>query len=150
MRIVKTVEVCLPIIVSLFAGETKPPVADTYSHGTTICLKGDEGPGLRLVLTRKKTCEGQQVYPRLELDIRERPISVHKKIVIGPDNGAFRCLSPDESCEQALSGEVVFENFESPRLGQINKTDGNYSLKFRTGPEHSHFEINCIGSSCAE
>jgi hypothetical protein len=151
MRIAKIVEVCLPIIIPLFAGETKPPVdSKTYPHGTIICLKADEGPGVRFVLTRNKTCEGQQIYPRLEIDIRERPISVHKKILIGPDNGAFRCLSPNESCEQALSGEVMLEKFENPRARQLNKTEGDYNLKFRTGTETGHFEINCIESSCAE
>src|ERR1700756_1216999 len=83
-RFVKTVAVCsIPIAASLFAHEMKQPVnSNAYSHGTITCLQGNDGPGLRLQLTQKKTCEGRLSYPRLEVDIREQPVPVRKRIAI--------------------------------------------------------------------
>src|SRR6185437_3393617 len=103
-RFVKGIAMC-SIALSLFAQETTQPAdSNSYSHGTLLCLQGNDGPGLRLVLTPTKTCEGRQSYPRIEIDIKEQPISVHKSIVIGPDNFAFRCSNAHESCEQFPSG----------------------------------------------
>ena len=118
-----------------------------YSHGAMIPLQGNDGPGLRLLLTQEKKCEGRASYPRLEIDIRELPIPVHKKIKIGPENGAFRCMDAKESCEQFLSGEIVFEHFEGkpPSSGKMSETDGYYELKFRTGVGRGHFKVDCIG-----
>jgi hypothetical protein len=148
MRIVKTVAVCLiPIVASLFAHETKQSMeSSAYSHGTMTCLQGSDGPGLRLLLTQKKTCEGRSSYPRLEIDIREQPVPVRKSIIIGPENGAFRCLNPKESCEQFLSGELVFKHFEGrSRKTEITETDGYYELRFRTRTERGHFKVDCVG-----
>ena len=113
-KFVKVAAVCSVLIaLSLFAHETKQHLdSNAYSHGTIACLKGNDLPGLRLLLTQKKTCEGRLSYPRLEIDIREQSVPVRKSIVIGPDNLAFRCLNPKESCEQLVSGELVFEHFE--------------------------------------
>ena len=86
--------------------------ANAYPYGTTTCLEGDKGPGLQLFLKQYSRCEGEVSYPYLEVDIREQPISVHQRIGIGAKNWAYRCRSPKESCEQALSGIVVFDHFE--------------------------------------
>jgi hypothetical protein len=135
------------IALSLSAHETKQPVdSNTYSHGTIACLKGNDLPVLRLLLTQKKTCEGRLSYPRLEIDIREQPVPVRKSIVIGSDNLAFRCLNPKESCEQLVSGELVFEHFEDrSRKTEISGTDGHYELRFRTGTERGRFKVDCVG-----
>jgi hypothetical protein len=147
-RFVKTVALCsIPIAVSLFSSETRQP-ADTgaYSHGTILCLQGNDGPGLRLLLTHKKTCEGRLSYPRLEIDIREQPVPVRKSIVIGPDNLAFRCLNPEESCEQLVSGELVFEHFEGrSKKTETSGTDGHYELRFKTRTERARFKVDCLG-----
>jgi hypothetical protein len=115
-----------------------------YSHGMMNCLKENEGPGLRVVLTQDKTCKGRESYPRLEIDIREQPILAHKTVIIGPDNGAFRCLSQNESCEQALSGKVTFDHFSQDAV--VNETDGSYDLQFRGGSERGRFAIECPGN----
>jgi hypothetical protein len=98
-------------------------------------------------LTQEKKCEGRASYPRLEIDIRELPISVHKRIIIGPENGAFRCMDAKQSCEQFLSGEIVFEHLEgrSAIPGKMSETDGYYELKFRTGLGRGHFKVDCMG-----
>jgi hypothetical protein len=145
-RFVKTVAVCsIPIAVSLFAHETKQPVdSNAYSHGTITPLQGTDGPGIRLLLAQK--CEGRLSYPRLEIDIREQPVPVRKSIVIGPDNLAFRCLNPKESCEQLVSGELVFEHFEDrSKKTEITGTDGYYELRFRTRTERGRFKVDCVG-----
>jgi hypothetical protein len=144
----KTVAVCSALItLTLFAHETKQPAdSHAYSHGTIACLKGNDLPGLRLLLTQKKICEGRRSYPRLEIDIKEQPVPVRKSIVIGPDNLAFRCLGPDEACEQLVSGELVFEHFEDgSKKTEINQTDGHYELKFRTTTERGSFKVDCVG-----
>jgi hypothetical protein len=144
MRLTKIVASCLiPIVIPLFASETSVEF-NTYSHAAMVHFQGIDGTGRRLLLRQKKTCEGRQPYPRLEIDIRERRVPIHRSIIIGPENGAFRCLSLKESCEQALSGEVVFEHFEHPRTGKTNETDGNYDLKFRGGSERGRFEVDCF------
>jgi hypothetical protein len=83
------------------------------------------------------------LYPYLEVDIGEQPIPVHKNISIGGDNRAFRCQSPNESCEQALSGTVIFDHF-GDTSGKAIQTDGYYDLKFGTGKsESSLFDVDC-------
>ena len=147
-RFVKTVALCsIPIAVSLFSHDAKQPAdSSAYSHGTILCLQGDDGPGLRLLLTQKHTCEGRLSYPRLEIDIKERPVPVRKSIVIGPDNLAFRCLNPKESCEQLVSGELFFEHFEDrSKKTEISGTDGHYELRFRTRTERGRFKVDCEG-----
>jgi hypothetical protein len=147
-KFVKVAAVCSVLIaLSLFAHETKQHLdSNAYSHGTIACLKGNDLPGLRLLLTQKKTCEGRLSYPRLEIDIREQSVPVRKSIVIGPDNLAFRCLNPKESCEQLVSGELVFEHFEDrPKNNEISGTDGHYELKFRTTTERGSFKVDCVG-----
>ena len=149
MRIANLILVCLITVgLSLFEHKAERRTdLSAYSHGTMICLQGSDGPGQRLLLTQEKKCEGRASYPRLEIDIRDVPISVHKRINIGPENGAFRCMDAKESCEQLLSGEIVFEHFEgrSARSGKIGETDGYYELKFRTGVGRGHFKVDCIG-----
>jgi hypothetical protein len=112
-----------------------------------MCLQGNDGPGLRLVLTKTKTCEGRSSYPRLEIDIKAHPIPLHKSIAIGSENGAFVCKEPGQSCQQFLSGEIVFEHFEAkPRnKNDLNITDGNYVLRLRTGAERGYFKLDCAG-----
>jgi hypothetical protein len=147
-RFVKTVALCsIPIAVSLFSHDAKQPAdSGAYSHGTILCLQGDDGPGLRLLLTQKHTCEGRLSYPRLEIDIKEEPVPVRKSIVIGPDNLAFRCLNPKESCEQLVSGELFFEHFEHrSKKTEISGTDGHYELRFRTRTERGRFKVDCVG-----
>jgi hypothetical protein len=97
-------------------------------------------------LTQKKTCEGRRSYPRLEIDIREQPVPVRKTIVIGPDNSAFRCSSPEKSCEQLVSGELVFEHFEGKsKKTEISGADGHYELRFGTRTERGSFKVDCVG-----
>jgi len=146
MRIVKTIGLCLiSVAVSLFANDAKQSAdSNSYSRGSLICLQGSGGPGVRLLLTRKK-CEGGPSYPRLEIDIREKPVPVRESIVIGPENGAFECLDSKESCKQFLSGELVFDHFESGS-GNAEITDGYYELRFRTRTERGHFEVDCYGT----
>lgn len=113
--------------------------ATAYPHGTTTCLDGDNGPGIQLFLKQDSRCEGKVSYPYLEVDVRERPI--RKSIKIGPDNWAFRCSNPKESCEQAVSGSVVFDHIE----GNLeNGTDGKYELGFSHGmSESGRFKVDC-------
>jgi hypothetical protein len=110
-------------------------------------MQGDGGPGMVLFLRRNTRCEGGTSYPYLEVDIREEPILVHKSITIGPDNWAFRCLSPKESCQQAASGRVVFNHLEKHLSGEEIQTDGDYELRFNNGPSESgHFKVDCSGT----
>ncbi len=118
--------------------------ANAYSHGTTSCLQGSDGPGVKLLLRQNKQCEGTVSYPYLEVDIKKLPILVHKSISIGADNWAFSCPSPKDSCQQFLSGKVVFDHFEET-VGKETQTDGYYQLRFRTGSSQSgHFRVDCI------
>lgn len=130
---------------SLSAREPKGSVnANAYPYGTTTCLQGIDGPGLRLFLRQDRRCEGKVSPPYLEMDVREQPISIHKSISIGADYRAFRCLNPKESCEQAQSGTVVFDHFEDTS-GKGIQTDGYYELKFSTGrTESGLFKVDCI------
>jgi hypothetical protein len=135
----------LLVTVSLAANPTKRSVA--YSHGTLECLQGNDGPGLRLVLTETKTCEGRPCYPRLEIDVKVQPIPLHRSIVIDSENGAFRCIEPKQSCEQFLSGELVFEHFNAkPRNNKgMSTTDGHYLLRSRRGTERGYFKVDGLG-----
>jgi hypothetical protein len=147
----------VPIVASCFiavalcssAREQKGPVnTNAFPHGTTTCLQGDKGPGVQLFLEQYRHCEGQVSQPYLEVDIREQPIPVHKTISIGAENWAFRCLNPKESCEQALSGNVVFDHFEDISGKEI-QTDGYYELRFRSGrSERGLFKVDCT-APCA-
>jgi hypothetical protein len=130
------------VAVSLSAREPRPSNSDTYSHGTTTCLQGVDGPGIRLYLENAH-CEGKVSYPHLELDIRELPISAHKNISIGANNGAFKCPTPKESCQQALAGKIVFDPFEENAGTEIPRTDGYYELRFNNGKSESgHFRVD--------
>jgi hypothetical protein len=138
------------IAIFLFAGDRKDSSGpNAYSHGTTTCLEGCNGPGLELLLKQAASCEKSwQVYPHLEIEIRERPIRVHKSVIIGPENWAFRCLDPKESCEQSLSGKLVFEHFEENVGKEMPLTDGYYELRFRSGTEQGRFKVEC-SAPCA-
>jgi hypothetical protein len=117
--------------------------ANVYPYGTTTCLQAKDGPGLRLFLKQRRSCQGMLSYPYLELHIKELPISVHKTFPIGPENRAFRCMSPKEPCEPALSGYLWFDHFEDSSGNGI-QTDGHYELRFDTGgSESSFFKVDC-------
>ena len=130
------------IVLSVSARETQRPAStDAYPHGALSCLQGDGGPGLRLRLRPSRRCEGN-AYPHLEIDVRELPITVHKSIIIGPENWAFRCPSLKESCEQSTSGEIVFNHLD--KAGKDDRTDGSYELRFRDGTsEKGQFTVDC-------
>ena len=149
MRIARTLALLgVLIAVSLAANPMKGSGdSNSYSHGTVMCLQGNDGPGLRLVLTQTKTCEGRSSYPRLEIDIRVHPIPLHKSIPIGSENGAFMCTEPEQSCQQFLAGEIVFEHFEEkPRdKNEMSTTDGHYELRLRTRTERGYFKVDCAG-----
>lgn len=114
-----------------------------YSHGTTGCLQGNDGPGLRLRLRQSSRCEGNVLYPYLEIDVRELPISVRKSITIGPDNRAFRCPGPKESCEQSSAGKIVFNHLDE--TGKDVQADGSYELRFSNGTsEKGRFKVDCM------
>ena len=126
------------------AGEPKRSAnGNAYPYGTRTCLQGDKGPGVQLFLKQYRRCEGKVSQPYLELDIREQPIPVHESISIGPKNWAFRCPNPKESCEQALSGNVVFDHLEDTSRKGI-QTDGYYELRFSNGRSESGlFKVEC-------
>jgi len=142
MRIAKTLALFGVLIAgTLTANPIKQSLdSNVYSHGTVTPLQGNDGPGMRLILTAK-TCEGRSSYPRLEIDIKVHPIPLHKSIAIGSENGAYRCMEPTQSCQQFMSGELVFEHFEAnPRNNnEMSTTDGHYVLRLRTGTERGHF-----------
>jgi hypothetical protein len=93
---------------------------------------------------QNRRCEGKVSCPYLEVDITEEPISVHKNFSIGADNRAFRCGNAKESCEQAVSGEVIFDHFEDIS-GKNLQTDGYYELKFSTERSESGlFKVTCF------
>ena len=50
-----------------------------------------------------------------------------KNMSLGPNNLAFRCLNPRDPCEQALSGDVLFDHFEDTSRRGL-ETDGYYEL----------------------
>jgi len=140
-RMVTALLCCLSgLALSLPAGQLN----GAYPYGTTTCLQGNDGPGLRLLLTQKLSCEGKVSCPYLEVDVTEEPVTVHKGISIGADNRAFRCLNAKDSCEQVVSGNVIFDHFEDTS-GKSIQTDGQYDLKFRTGKAESGlFKVTCF------
>jgi hypothetical protein len=84
-------------------------------------------------------------YPYLEIYVKEQPIPVHKRILIGPINLAFLCANPKESCKQFVSGKVIFNHFEETSGKTFPLTDGDYELKFGFGkPETGHFKVDCL------
>ena len=123
--------------------------ADGYSHGTTACLQGNDGPGIRLRLREHHSCEGWNVYPYLEIYIRKLPVEVNRQIIVGETNWAFRCMTPKESCEQFPSGELMFNHFEQENGKKLPLTDGWYELKPNRGlPETGRFKVDCV-APCA-
>ena len=138
---------CFVIALFLSAREPdRPADASAYSHGMMTCLQGDGAPGTRLLLRRDNRCEGSTSYPYLEVDIRELPIAADKSIIIGTENWAFRCSSPQQSCQQSVSGKVVFNHLEKRLSGEEIHTDGDYELRFSNGPsEKGHFKVACAG-----
>jgi hypothetical protein len=125
-------------------GTTGVVNADGYAHGTTSCLQGNDGSGVRLRLRQSRGCESQAAYPYLEIDVRDQPVEANKRILIGDTNSAFRCQTPKKSCEQSLSGEVMFNHFEETSGKEI-LTDGWYELRFNTGlSETGRFRVDCI------
>jgi hypothetical protein len=123
--------------------------ADGYSHGTTTCLQGTDGPGIRLTLRAHHNCEGWNVYPYLEVYVRELPVEVNRPIIIGETNWAFRCRSSKESCEQLPSGELMFNHFEQSNGNELPLTDGWYELKPNRGlSETGRFKVDCL-APCA-
>lgn len=136
---------CLVALAVMSSGrEQKPADANGYPYGETTCLQGNSGTGLRLFLMQNRSCEGDISCPYLEVDITEKPIPVHKSISIRADNRAFRCRNAKESCEQAFSGEVIFDHFED-LSGKSLQTDGYYELKFSTGKSESGlFKVTCF------
>jgi len=135
----------ITLALSSSAGEPKRSAnGNAYPYGATTCLQGDKGPGFQLFLKPYRRCEGKVSQPYLEVDIREQPIPAHKSISIGAENWAFRCLNPNESCEQASSGNVVFDHLEDTS-GKGIQTDGYYELKFSSGRvESGLFKVDCI------
>ena len=115
-----------------------------YPYGTTTCLQGNDGNGLRLYLRHKLGCEGKVTCPYLEVDVTDIPVPVQKRISIGTDNRAFRCHDARESCEQAVEGDVIFDHFEDIS-GKTIQTDGYYELKFSNGRSESGiFKVTCF------
>jgi hypothetical protein len=132
-------------LVSSASDQKRPINSSAYPYGATTCLQGDKGPGVQLFLKPHRRCEGKVSQPYLEVDIREQPIPAHKSISIGAENWAFRCLNPNDSCEQALSGNIMFDHLEDTS-GKRIQTDGYYELRFRSGRSESGlFKVDCIG-----
>ena len=148
MQIANTLALFGVLVTGLLAVDPMRPSVDSnaYSHGTVMPLQGNDGPGLRLVLTQT-TCGGRSSYPRLEIDIKVHPIPPHKNIPIGSENGAFMCTEPKQSCQQFLAGEIVFEHFEQkPRdKNKMSTTEGHYVLRLRAGTERGYFKVDCAG-----
>jgi hypothetical protein len=116
----------IAIVASVSARDAKQSSSlDEYAHGTSSCLQGNDGPGLRFRLRKNSRCEGNVSYPYLEIDVRKLPIQAGKDTTIGADNWAFRCPSPKQACEQAASGTVVFEHFDVA-AGKHIPGDGSY------------------------
>lgn len=118
----------------------------SYSHANILsCIFGKEGPGVRIFLRKSPGCEGGR-YPYLEIDIQQLPTQTNKRIFIGEDNWAFRCLDPREACEQARSGEVVFDSYEDKNARGEAGTRGQFILKFRgSETESGDFNFDCYG-----
>ena len=137
------------LVYPLRGDEPEPSTnANAYLYATTTCIGGNDGPGVRLFLKQFSQRQGRTSYPYLRIDIREQPILPKKNIAIGDDNSAIRCLSARQSCDQVISGNILFDHFEEISGGEI-KTDGYYELKFRTGrTESGLFKLDGI-SPCS-
>ncbi len=62
----------------------------------------------------------------------------------GADNRALRCPTANDPREQAVSGDVIFDQLEDIS-GKSIQTDGYHELKFRTGnTKSSVFKETCI------
>ena len=141
--VLTTVLVGVILVALCFARESKSSVdARPYSHGEMLCQPSDDRPGVRLRLRQTRRCQRRVSYPYVELDIGELPIPMHKRITIGVNIWAMRCLKPNEACEQSSSGTVVFDHFEKS-TGKAVQTDGYYVLRFRDGQESGHFRVDC-------
>jgi hypothetical protein len=119
--------------------------SDAFSHGTTTCREEKDASGIRLILTQTNLC-GANLYPRLEIEIRQLPLKIQKNIIIGPDNWAFRCPSANEPCEQFVSGKIVFDHLENGSTAR-SKTEGRYELRLRGGAgvvERGNFKVDCV------
>ena len=134
----------LLLVCALHGDDPKSSANHAYPYATVACIGGQDGPGVRLYLKQFGQCQGRISYPYLRIDIRQQPIPVQKKIVIGDDNSAIRCLSASQACEQATSGNILFDHFDE-FSGKEVKTDGYYELKFRTGrTESGLFKLDCM------
>jgi len=146
-RIVIVVTSCfIAVVRSLSATERKqrPSMRMLIRTEPPPACKGIRGRGSGSSCSNIGTAKGTFSHPYLEVDIREQPISIHKSTSIGSENWAFRWLNPKESCEQALSGSVVFDHFEDPS-GKGIQTDGYYELRFSSGrTESGLFKVDCI------
>jgi hypothetical protein len=133
------------LVYPLRGDDPKPSTnGNAYFYATTTCIGGDGGPGVRLFLKQFNQCRGRASYPYLRIDIREQPILPGKNIAIGDDNLAVRCLSARQSCDQAISGNILFDHFEE-LSGKELKTDGYYELKFKNGKaEGGLFKVDCM------
>jgi hypothetical protein len=133
------------LVYPLRGDDPKPSTnANAYLYATTTCIGGNDGPGVRLFLKQFSQCQGRTSYPYLRIDIREQPLLAQKNIAIGGDNSAIRCLSARQSCEPAISGDILFDHFEELSGSQL-KTDGYYDLKFRAGrTESGLFKVDCM------
>ena len=130
----------------LLRGDDPKPSANAtaYPHGTTTCIGGENGPGVRLFLRQFSQCQGTTSYPYLRIDIREQPILAKKNIAIGGENTASRCLSAGQPCQQAVSGDILFDHFKELSGGTL-KTNGYYDLKFKSGRgEGGLFTVDCM------
>jgi hypothetical protein len=141
--VLTTVLVGVILVALSFARERKSSVdARPYSLGEMLCQLSDDRPGVRLRLRQTRHCEGGVSYPYVELDIGELAIPVRKRITIGVNIWAMRCLKPNQACEQSSSGTVEFDHFEKG-TGKAVQTDGYYVLRFRDGQESGHFRVDC-------
>jgi len=140
------VAVLLTLLASPNQGSSRATrTVGAYLYGTRDCIEGVNGPGIAFYLRTEKGCPRQfPLYPYLEIDIRQWPISIGKPITIGPDNWALRCPSSHDGCAQAISGTVVFDHSTDPTGDRTIKSTGSYELKFQGGQmERGRFEIVC-------
>ena len=135
---------CLSVVTVLSPVGEQNGTSKLYPYGTASCLEGNAGSGFRLFLTQKLRCEGKVECPYLEVDITEQPVPVHKSITIGKPNRAFRCRKATNGCEEAVSGNLIFDRFEENSAKSL-QTDGHYDLKFSTGDSESGlFKVTCF------
>lgn len=124
-------------------GDSGAANGDGYPHGTTVCLQGRDGPGIRLRLRQRQGCDGWDIYPYLEIDVRELPFAANKSIVIGETNTAFECLDRKTPCKQFTSGRVMLNRVPDTSSGW--RAEGWYELKFNTGLLWTgRFKVDCI------